>query len=131
MRIKPSAISLGDKVIAIGLSTPDRALAFDATRIIDEDLGPITETATVDSVDPYDDQFVIELPNGHIQIVNVNRTTKIFLQQGSGVLRSGVLADMQPGSTLTVSGLLNGGRSSLTNVKRITVQVLPASSVTP
>ena len=46
-RVSVSDFSYKDQVIAIGLPSPDRALSFDATRIIDSNLAPITEQATV------------------------------------------------------------------------------------
>jgi phospholipase C len=130
-RVSLSQLSAGDRVLAIGLSTPDRALAFDATRIVDSFLRPITETATVESVDPFNNQIVIQLSNGSVQVVYVGPRARIYYLLPRGLERLGAIADMQAGSQVTINGLLDQGKSTISSVKSIVIQALPSSSAIP
>ncbi|HEV3311373.1 MAG TPA: alkaline phosphatase family protein [Chloroflexota bacterium] len=126
--IKISAIVPGDQVLAIGLPSADRALSYDATRIVDTFLAPATEQAIVESVDPFENQIVIQLPNGAIQLVFVSKKTAISIINGQGQLSPGSLADLQPGSQITVSGLIDHAKATVTSVRTINIQALPPGS---
>jgi phospholipase C len=131
LRIGLSSVSVGDRVLAIGLSSPDRALAYEATRIVDSFVRPVSETETVESVDPADNQLVLQLSNGTVQIVFVGRRTRIDIVSAQGRQRGATIADIQAGSSVTVTGLLDQGQATITSVKSISVQALPLNAGAP
>jgi hypothetical protein len=131
MRIGLSSVSVGDRVLAIGLSSPDRALAYEATRIVDAFVRPVSETETVESVDPADNQLVLQLSNGSVQIVFVGAKTRIAIVSSQGRQRGATIADIQAGSSVTVTGLLDQGQGTITSVKSIALQALPANGGAP
>lgn len=127
-RVRLSSISPGDRVLAIGRPSPNRALEFVAIRIVDKNLVPVVEHAIVESLDPYARQLIIQSRNGSIQIVHLRRLVRIQIRNANGSLRTGSLADLQSGSQIVLSGILQRATSRLSEVTRIVVKAVPSTS---
>ena len=134
VRVGIGSFSPGDKLLAIGKPSPDRALSYDATRVVDTYLVPVTESGTVDNVDPQEDQLYMQLANGATRIINISPKTKITVVAPSGRILPGAVADIEAGTQVTVTGLLNPQISNLSSVSSIQIQGLPGtgnSSILP
>lgn len=118
-RVGFSALIPGDRVLAVGQPTPDRALQYETVRIVDHDLLPVIERAIVQSVDPTNSQLVIQRGDGAIQLVDVSPNTRILVSYNGKRHRHGTLADLQPGAQLSVTGLLHRGTSTISSVRTI------------
>lgn len=120
-RIGLSQLAIGDQVLAVGLPSPDRALSFDALRVVDRFLAPTKTSAVVQSVEPLTRQIEISLPNGQIVVAFVRRSTRILVRTPQGKLLLASFADLQQGSPVEISGLFDRGHLTLT-ASRIVVQ---------
>jgi phospholipase C len=121
-RVALTALIAGDPVLAIGQPTPDRALQYETIRIVDRNLVPVYERAIVQSVDPTNNQLVIQRADGAIQLVDVSPNTKILVAFNGRRYRHGSLADLQPGAQLSLAGLLHRGTSTVSSVRTIRIR---------
>ncbi len=126
MRIMLGGLSIGDPVLAIGRASADRALQYDAHRIVDFNVVPVLEQGTVATIDPIRRQIVLQKVGGAIQIVNFGRQTRVWIRTNRR-LRPGTHADIQTGSQITIRGLLHRATSTVSDVRRIEVRGLPTS----
>ncbi len=117
-----SALIPGDPVLVVGQPTPDRALQYETIRIVDKNLVPVLEHAIVQSVDPTNNQIVIQRADGAIQLVDVSPNTRILVAYNGRSHRRGSLADLQPGAQLSVTGLLHRGTSTISSVRSLRIR---------
>ena len=68
-----------------------------------------------------------KVANGATRIINISPKTKITVVAPSGRILPGAVADIEAGTQVTVTGLLNPQISNLSSVSSIQIQGLPGT----
>jgi phospholipase C len=111
------AIDHGDRVRAIGIPSPNRALEFTGQALVDYDLRRVTQRGEVIATDPDTSQFVFSVLGTETEVVDVAPTTKIILHNGS----HGTFADLEQGARVQVTGLLHKHSDRVSPVRTVRI----------